>query len=364
MQSGEWIKDGVAGMLSFSDERADILKLIFRGWKMKIPKAIRAFGALAVVAALALSVPVTAAETGDDAGQFGSITVTKLAREGLKAAQRQDWVTATAKYQKAVSQNVKAPELYYGLLQAASRTRNWTEAHAALEAIFAEDATAKAHLQGEYGQSLAGVGRYEEAIPILNKALATIDADNAFLNQKLTAMAVKIEKPGEKPKVDMTQVPYFEITAKVPIPERKVVKPSEVSGNSKYALTYDNLHHYSEFIGICTYKGYKKEKDIAFFRPPIAIFHIDEVLIGPPLNPILPVRYEFHDKVGNPTVPSGWTFGPDKMPKPGSRWLIFIENAVAKREAYETYHGSYGRQEATEENRNKIYAIIEAHRGQ
>ncbi|MBI5174747.1 MAG: tetratricopeptide repeat protein [Candidatus Melainabacteria bacterium] len=330
---------------------------------MKIPKAIRAFGALAVVAALALSVPVTAAETGDDAGQFGSITVTKLAREGLKAAQRQDWATATAKYQKAVSQNVKAPELYYGLLQAASRARNWTEAHAALEAIFAEDATAKAHLQGEYGQSLAGVGRYEEAIPILNKALATIDADNAFLNQKLTAMAVKIEKPGEKPNIDMTKVPYVEITAKLPIPERNVVKPSDVSGNSKYALTYDNLHHYSEFIGICTYKGYEMEKDIAFFRPPIAKFHIDEILKGPPLCS-LPIRFEFHDKVGSPTIPPGWTFSSDKMPKPGSKWLIFVENAVPKRGAFETYHGSYGRQEATDENRNKIYAIIEAHRGQ
>ena len=331
---------------------------------MKIPRAIRAVGALAIMATLAFSVPVTAMETGDDAGQFGSITVTKLAREGLKAAQRQDWVTATAKYQKAVSQNVKAPELYYGLLQAASKARNWTEAHAALEAIFAEDATAKAHLQGEYGQSLAGVGRHEEAIPILNKALTTIDADSAFLNEKLTAMAIKIEKPGEKPDIDMSKVHYYEPTAKQVIPERDVVKQSEVSEKSKYTLSYDNLHHYSEFIAICTYEGYEKERDIAFFRPPIAIFHIDEILHGPPLNKRLPIRYEFHDKVGTPTMPAGWTFGPDKMPKPGSKWLIFIENAVPKRGAFETYHGSYGRQEANDENKNKIYAVLEAHRGQ
>ncbi len=63
-------------------------------------------------------------------------------------------------------------------------------------------------------------------------------------------------------------------------------------------------------------------------------------------------------------MPKGWTFGPDKLPEPGSKWIIFIENAVPKRGAFETYHGSYGRQEANDENRNKIYKVIEDHRGQ
>ncbi|MCA0313410.1 MAG: tetratricopeptide repeat protein [Candidatus Melainabacteria bacterium] len=332
---------------------------------MRIFRAFRAAALVSLLSYLAISVPVRAMDTaGDDAGQFGSITVTKLAREGLKAAQRQDWPTAVQRYQKAVSQNVKAPELYYGLVQAAAKANNWHEALSAMETLFNEDPAAKAHMQAEYGRALAGVSRYEEAIPILNKALTTLDADNAFLNEKLTAMAIKIEKPGEKPDIDMSKVKYREVTAVEKIPERDLVHADEVSEKSKYTLSYENLFHYSEFIAICTYKKFEKERDTAFFRPPIAIFHIDEVLKGPPLNPTLPIRYEFHDKVGTPVMPKGWTFGPDKLPEPGSKWIIFIENAVPKRGAFETYHGSYGRQEANDENRNKIYKVIEDHRGQ
>lgn len=52
---------------------------------MMNPPAMRAFCALLIVFAPTLSLPVGAAETGDDAGQFVSITVARLAREGLKA---------------------------------------------------------------------------------------------------------------------------------------------------------------------------------------------------------------------------------------------------------------------------------------
>lgn len=334
--------------------------------KTRAPKkAIAAISLTALSMMLLNSVPAMALEAGgDDAGVFGSITVTRLAREGLKASRSGDWATAFSRFQKAAAQGKEAPELYLGLYQAASKNNNWNEAYSALEKYFVLVPEAKAHMQGEYGQALAGCGRYEEAIPLLKKALLTLDADNAFVAGKIAMMGTQIEKPGEKSTRDMTQVPYFEPTAKAAIPERNKVAQSEVQADSKYTLSYDNLHHYSEFIAICTYEGYEVERDIAYFRPPIAIFHIKEILMGPPLNKHLPIRFEFNDKTSGVKMPEGWKFGPDKMPKKGSEWLIFIENAVPKRGAFETYHGSFGRQEATDENKNKIYDIIEKHRGQ
>lgn len=335
--------------------------------KTRAPKkAIAAISLTALSAMLLNSMPAMALEAGgDDAGVFGSITVTRLAREGLKASRSGDWATAFSRFQKAAAQGKEAPELYLGLYQAASKNNNWNEAYSALEKYFNLVPEARAHMQGEYGQALAGCNRYEEAIPLLKKALLTLDADNAFVAGKLAVMGSQIEKIGEKPDIDMTKVNYREVTAKEAIPERNKVAQAEVQADSKYTLSYDNLHHYSEFIAICTYEGYEVERDIAFFRPPIAIFHIKEILMGPPLNRHLPIRYEFNDKTATGSkMPEGWKFGPDKMPKKGSEWLIFIENAVPKRGAFETYHGSFGRQEATDENKNKIYDIIEKHRGQ
>lgn len=333
--------------------------------KTRAPKkAIAAISLTALSMMLLNSMPAKAVEgSGDDAGVFGSITVTRLAREGLKASRAGDWATAFARFQKAASQGKEAPELYLGLYQAASKNNNWNEAYSALEKYFNLVPEAKAHMQGEYGQALAGCGRYEEAIPLLKKALLTLDADNAFVAGKLAVMGAQIEKEGEKPKADPNQI-YREVTKQEVIPERNVVPQAAVSQTSKYTLSYDNLHHYSEYIAICTYEGYEVERDTTYFRPPIAIFHVKEVLMGPPLNRRLPIRFEFNDKTGDVKPPEGWKFGPDKMPKKGSEWLIFIENAVPKRGAFETYHGSFGRQEATEENKNKIYEVIEKHRGQ
>lgn len=322
---------------------------------------------LSLALGMAVNAPGWAVDSlGEDAGQFGSITVTKLARDGLKAAQRGDWATALQKYSKATTQGVKAPELHYGLYQAASKANDWNQAYAALEAIFAEDPEAKSHLQGEYGQALTGVGRYEEAVPILKKALLTMDADTAFLNGKIAAMNTKIEKPGEKPNIDPKDYKFIDKDYVAPIPTRELIKGEDVRvDKSKIALSYENAFSYSEFIGICTFKGWEHDRGegTTFYHPPIAIFNIDQNLKGPPLNRRLPIRFEFHNKTGD-AMPKDWKFGPDKMPKVGSQWIIFIENAVPMRGAFETYHGLFGRQEATEENKNKLYEIQEKHRGQ
>jgi len=326
----------------------------------------RVLPALTLALGMACYTPVKAEVGGEDAGQFGSITVTKLARDGLSASQRGDWATALQKYSRATRENVKAPELFYGLYQAASRAKDWNQAYSALETIFADDPAAKSHLQAEYGEALTGVGRYEEAIPILKKALLTVDADSAFLSSKIAMMNAKIEKPGEKPNIDPKDYKFIDKDYVAPVPTRELVHGDDVrQDKSKFALSYENLFNYAEFIGICTYEGYEKDRggDTTFFHPPIAIFHINTILKGPPLNPHMPVRFEFHDKTDT-TIPKDWKFGPDKMPKKGEEFLIFVENAVPMRGAFETYHGSFGRQPATEENKNKIYQIQEAHRGQ
>ena len=53
------------------------------------------------------------------------------------------------------------------------------------------------------------------------------------------------------------------------------------------------------------------------------------------------------------------------MPKKGSKWIIFIPNAVpVERGMYKTYHGKFGIVEANEENYDKILKIIKDHQGQ
>ncbi len=52
------------------------------------------------------------------------------------------------------------------------------------------------------------------------------------------------------------------------------------------------------------------------------------------------------------------------MPAKGSKWIIFIPNAIVVPGGFDTYRGCYGRQEVNDDNLGEIYAIIEAHHGQ
>jgi hypothetical protein len=173
-----------------------------------------------------------------------------------------------------------------------------------------------------------------------------IDTHVAALIEKSLLPEVKVEEP----------------KAFVP-PPRKVVKEEDVHAHtSKFGLTFLNAFQ-SESILVCEYLGYEKG-NITYFKPPRANFRIKEYLKGPPLNPSLPVRFEFHDVTGG-TKPEGWKFDEaTMMPKKGSKWIIFIPNAVPIDGSFETYHGSFGRQEYTDENLDKILKIIEEHKGQ
>lgn len=320
----------------------------------------------AALSLLLIGAPSLAIDSKDDVGVFGSITVTRLAREASAAAGRNDWGNAVNYYRQTISKNSDIVDIYYGLYDAAVHANDWAQAAYALETLFEKDPEAKAHLQAEYGQILTYQNRYEEAIPVLKNALKTVDADAAFLPNKLKELRTKIATVVEAPKRDLTPEEIARMNAEVKpreIPTRELVLGEKLRADrSDLALNYETAFR-SEFIGICEYQGYDKEKDISFYHPPIAHYHIEKIIQGPPLNRNIAVRYEFHDRTGDP-MPKDWKFGPDKMPAKGSRWLIFIENAVAIDGAYETFHGSYGRQDASDENLNKIYQIIELHRGQ
>jgi tetratricopeptide (TPR) repeat protein len=322
---------------------------------------------LSSLSLLLVNLPTWAIDSKDDVGVYGSITTTRLAREAAKAAGRNDWPSAVNYYRQAIAQSADQVDFYYGLYDAATHANDWAQASYALESLFEKDPEAKSHLQAEYGQVLTYQNRFDEAIPVLKNALKTADADAAFLPTKLREVKTRTATVVEAPKRELTAEEKARMVAEVTprfIPKREMVHGEDVrEDKSDLALTYENAFNYSEFIGLCTYEGFDKEVDTSFYHPPISHFHIDKVIKGPPLNRSMPLRFEFHDKTGDP-MPKDWKFGPDKMPAKGSKWLIFIANAVPINGAFETYHGSYGRQAMNDENLNKIYSIIELHRGQ
>lgn len=134
-------------------------------------------------------------------------------------------------------------------------------------------------------------------------------------------------------------------------------KEAKIDPN-KYKLTYENAVR-SECICIAEYKGYEKHGEIGWNTPPQANYHITDILKGPPLNPSLPVKYEFHDYVNN-QMPKGWKFDEKTMmPAKDSKWILFIEFAVPKRGMFELYQGSYGHQPATDDNLNGLYSLLD-----
>ena len=321
---------------------------------------------------LVFAAPGQAIDQADDAGVFGSITVAKQAREALKALTAQDYQAALNGYRAAIGMNQGVKEFYYGLLYAGQKAQAWDQVSAALDAIAEKDPAAKEHLAFEYGNCYAKTGRYDEAVPLLKIALANSERDNKFLTEKVKQLITLTKTPA--PPVVLTDAEkernkeierQLALAAAKPAARPPVlvgeVRPTTSAAGSDYL----NAWLASEWIGLCEYKSYEepKKQKILFNNPPTAIFQIMDCIKGPPLNKRLPLKYKFYEYDGV-AKPEGWTFGPDKMPKPGSKWIIFIQNAVPIDGAFDTYKGSYGRQEANDENLGKILAEKEAHHGQ
>lgn len=351
-----------------------------KGPQLKARKTTWALGGLVAVS-LAVGAAFGVPAVADDTGFFGSVTVQRHAEDAARSWQKGDYHKAMNTYRKCIGLDPKEQLFYFGLYASAARASIWDQAAFAVEQLVEQDPSYKTKLNYEYGEVLYHQNRYDEAVPLLKAALVTADQES-IVKSKLKSLIIKSIPPVVKPEVGGSTtaptVPVAPIVPEKPVERTEKKSQEEVRPDtSDTALNFQNAFK-SESITLCEYEGYDKKSDISFYNPPTARYHITKILKGPPLNRSLPIRYEFHDKteavaqvgalnkkveVGK--MPVGWKFGPDKMPTKGSRWIIFIQNAVPRRDgSFDTYQGSYGRQEASEDNLNQIYRIIEEHKGQ
>ncbi|MBS1990939.1 MAG: hypothetical protein JSS83_10505 [Cyanobacteria bacterium SZAS LIN-3] len=318
-----------------------------------------------------LSPGALAIDQADDVGVFGSVTVARTAREAAKALKSGDFAAATNLYRQSISNKGDFVAFYYGLLYSAMKAGQWEQVDFALQGLAEKDPGSKGHLEYETGHCYRMLNRFDEAIPHLRNALAKASVDNGFLVSKVRDLQTQTAQKAPELVPGMIDAngnvvpkPPEDIVVKAP-PKRDLVTADMLNPDATdTGRDYENAFRQSEWIGICTYKGYEPKEHIGFYNPPTAKFYWTKILKGPPLNHDVPVKFKFYDHAGV-KAPEGWKFGPDKMPKIGSEWLIFIPNAVPiPGVGFDTFKGDYGRQEANEKNLGEIYAIIEAHHGQ
>ncbi|HEY9758286.1 MAG TPA: hypothetical protein V6C97_24180 [Oculatellaceae cyanobacterium] len=99
--------------------------------------------------------------------------------------------------------------------------------------------------------------------------------------------------------------------------------------------------------------------NITRFTPPSALFRVVDVLKGPPLNRVITIKFDFVD---DKPLPNDWKFDKSMMPKPGSKWILFIPNAVPHgvlRE-FETWNGSLGREVFSVQRGEEIRKVLAA----
>jgi hypothetical protein len=124
-----------------------------------------------------------------------------------------------------------------------------------------------------------------------------------------------------------------------------------------------------ESIVVGEYVGYNSEQSrvlkgdvtsktgVTPFAPPSVLFRVADVLKGPPLNRVIPVRFEFID---DKPLPNNWKFDKSMMPTPGSKWILFISDAVPHgilRE-FETWNGSSGREVFSDQRIDEIRKML------
>lgn len=315
---------------------------------------------LACTFALSLSSPyaLRAAES-DDVGVFGSVTTTRKATSAAEHMRKAQWGEAQADYRALIGENPKQEDFYVGLYKSSMRLNQWDQVALALEELCSINPTYKDKLLLERGECNYHLNRYNEAEPQLRLALSKID-EPSFIEErydKLMKKSTIIHIPSQGPKKDY-------VPPVVHTPEVYVTTNVEGShfDSSEHSLSLKNAFLRSEKIVVADFVGYEG-KNVTFYAPPKAIYKLDRFLKGGALNKTIYVRYEFHNKT-NTQRPDGFKFAKDTMPEPGSKWILFIDNAVPVDGMYETYKGSFGRVEYSDENLDKILQIIETHKGQ
>lgn len=320
---------------------------------------------LAVPLAVTMLGAITPASFGalesDDVGMYGSILVSRKAHSAATSMKQGRYGEAQGQYKALIGQNPKEDDFYFGYYEASRKLRQWPEVALALEQLFQHNPRYKDKMTLEYGECLYHMNRYSEAEPVLKKALAKVDQPSIVEKQlkKLMRKSIIIRKKH----IGKVVVPKL-IVHKAPAPRIEAEEEASHPHTSDVDLNVKAAFLKSESILVCVYKGFEKDKFVSFYRPPKAKYKIIEYLKGPPLNKHLPVRYEFHDKTDK-GKPKGWEFkGRKSMPKVGSKWIIFIPNAVPVDGMFETYHGSYGRMAYDGDSIDRVLRILEQHKGQ
>lgn len=286
--------------------------------------------------------------------QWGDANVAVRAGGAAEALKEGNYDAAINNFRALVGLDPKNPEFHIGLYHSAAKAGNWGQAYLGLEELFELKADYKKQFAKQFAEVLRENGDDAEAKEYDKMVTKTSGDATAYIDKMMAEFIDKSLFEKEKAKLKEAYKP----------PERDAIDEDAVHiHKSKYGLTYENMFARSESIVIAEYKKFESDGTISFFHPPKAIYRIQDYLKGPPLNPYLPVRYEFCNKIGE-EKPDGWKFDKALMPKPGSKWIIFIYNGVPIDGMFETYHGAFGRQEFSEENYDKIMRIIELHKGQ
>jgi tetratricopeptide (TPR) repeat protein len=330
--------------------------------------------ALSLLLACASMSAALAQESGS-AAIGGSVLVTKHANKAAHAWNQGDYATARDEYTKCIGYDATNPEFYQGIAESCEKTKEYNRVVGALDKLFSIAPDKKKFYEYDYGVALYNTNNYDAAIPHLKAALATAD----ITPPPFKPLEVRLEDldggsggttqiaplpAGGKPTTTTTATTSSASSSnsgKV-LEEDKagVVSASTVDAMGRELMNYDNAIR-SEAIVIAEYEGYEKSDAIRYNSPPKAFYHMVELLKGPPFNRAMPVRFAFHTPAAS-EAPPGWKFD-DKtmMPAKGSKWILFIEWAVPERGQFNTYLGSYGRQEATEANLDKLDRLLESH---
>ncbi len=328
------------------------------------------------VALLAASLTVAAwqwqpspvyAETGE-AAIGGSVLITRHANKAAEYWNQGDYRNAREEFNRAIAYDPQNVDFYEGVLNCSEKLNEWPQVAGSLEKIFAMNPGKKKFYEYDYGMALYHLNQYDKAIPHLKAALATAD----IVPPPFKPLQIKADDEGAGASIPtiapVPQAGTMTGTVAVTPPGIFGRVDSELPGvdstSGEVKVGHDLLNYInairSEAIVIAEYRGYDKAPNIRYNSPPQAHYRITEVLKGPPLNKDLPIRYAFHTPLSE-DAPPGWKFDDKMMPEKGSKWILFIEFAVPERGQFNTYEGSYGRQEASEKNLDKLDKLLESH---
>jgi hypothetical protein len=309
-----------------------------------------------------MGAPVSAAMESDDVGFYGSVTIQRAAQAAASAMKKGDWGGAQGEYKKAIGFDPQQEDFYFGLYETSHRMQQWDQVALALEELFNKNPKYKDQMLLEYGEALFHLNRYDEAEPVLKKALTKVSEPSIVETRlkRLVEKSIIVHKPEAGPVIEYKEPEKYVAPAR-----EGILEASEVhEHSSRKSLTFLNAFMKCEGVYVAEFKGYEHSGPVSYYKPPRANYHIEEYLKGPPLSRTLPVKYEFHEKLVGVEKPADWKFSEDMMPKKGSKWLIFIPNCVPIDGEFETFHGSFGRQEWNEKNIDEIHRIIQEHQGQ